>query len=96
MRQRLGPSWLAASAAATCGFLTTVALAFLDIRPIEWTALGGAIVAACTSALLGRIKAVETTAALAFTFACILLEWPILALAYALIRYWITGQAIGQ
>jgi hypothetical protein len=54
------------------------------------------VVAGASAALSGRGRTFDTIAAVGFTFACILLEWPLLTAAYVFVRYWTTGQAIGE
>jgi hypothetical protein len=77
-------------------WLVVVLLTALDLSPLGWALLAGGAVALSLAGLFGRRKAVDARLTLAFTPACILLGWPILAVASAAIRYWVSGQALGE
>jgi hypothetical protein len=95
MSRPRAPTWIAAASAAFIGWLFVVLLAVLDV-PFGWALLGGTVMAGAFAGLFARKRAVNAIAALGFTPACILLGWPILALVSVYVRYWITGDGIGE
>lgn len=61
-----------------------------------WLFVGLAASAAYVALKSQRLAAASWSAAAGYTFAFILLTWPLLWLAIGLIRYWITGQSLGD
>jgi len=72
-------SLLVAAAAAILGWALAALLVSLGIRPLGSVLLGCAIAAVAAATLYARARKRRPLEAFAFAFACILLEWPVLA-----------------
>lgn len=57
-----------------------MALIAAGVRPVGWVLLGVAVATGVTSALYARMGGMRPIELAAFTVACMLLEWPVLAL----------------
>ncbi len=96
MPPRRTSAWTFAVLAAFAGFLVALLLGMVGVRPAGWAVLAGVVTAAVAAAALAGRGGVPPATVLGFTLACLLIEWPILGLVYAWVRYETTGQAIGQ
>jgi hypothetical protein len=96
MPPRRTPVWIVAITAAFVGSLLVILLGVLGVRPIGWAVLTGALSAEALGVLYGRRRAFRPAEVAGFTFACMLLEWPLVAIALVFVRYWVTGKAFDQ
>jgi hypothetical protein len=78
--RRHSRSWPPAAAAAFLGWLLVVVLLVVGVRPLGLVLLVSALVTIAATGLWARWRAVQPSVLAGFTFACIMLEWPILAL----------------
>jgi uncharacterized membrane protein YjjB (DUF3815 family) len=92
-RARLS-AWIPALVAAFLGAICTVLLGLLDVRPIEWAILAGALIAEALGFLYARARALRPIEVASYTFACVLIGWPLFGFLFVLVRYWITGQTL--
>jgi hypothetical protein len=74
--------------AAFAGFLLAVLLLVVGLRPLGWVLLAVAVATVALATLYGRARSVKPAEALGFTFACIVLEWPVLGFATLLVLSW--------
>jgi hypothetical protein len=81
-------SWARAAAAALLGWLFVVLLLILGVRPLGWVLCGAAVSALALALLYARARRLNPFQVFAFAFACIMLEWPVLALLILLILSW--------
>jgi hypothetical protein len=86
------PTWIAAVTAALLGWLFALMLILAGLHALGWVVLCGLAVAGAAAVLSGRFENVDPLAAVGFTYACLVLEWPMLTIAYVLIYSWITGE----
>jgi predicted exporter len=88
MLARRVPAWLLGVLSALAGFLLAMLLGFLGVRPIGWAAVAGVALAVTAALTLAeRVSGVEPKTALGVVVTSLVIEWPILALLYAWIRY---------
>jgi hypothetical protein len=94
--RRPGPPelWVGIFAAALGGIIGW-SLVFAG-GELWWILVGLATAAAYVAVRSQRLAAASWSAAAGYTFAFILLTWPFLWFAIGLIRYWITGQSLGD
>jgi hypothetical protein len=92
-RARLS-AWIPALAAAFLGAICAVLFGLLGVRPIEWAILAGALIAEALGFLYARAKGLKSVEVASYTFACILIGWPVFGFLFVLVRYWITGQTL--
>jgi len=78
-------SWVVAAAAAFLGWLFAVLLLVLGVRPLGWALCGAAVSALALAALYALARRLRPFEVAGFAFACIMLEWPVLALVTLLI-----------
>jgi hypothetical protein len=86
------PTWIAAVTAALLGWLFALALIFMGVQPLAWVVLGGLAMAGAAAVLSGRFENVDPLVAVGFTYACLVLEWPILTIASFVVSSWISGE----
>jgi uncharacterized membrane protein YjjB (DUF3815 family) len=92
---RARPStWIPAVIAAFLGAICAVLLGLLGVRPIEWAILAGALIAEALGFLYARAKALWPIEVVSYTFACVLIGWPLFGFLFVLVRYWLTGQTL--
>jgi hypothetical protein len=81
-------SWLVAVVAAFVGWLLATLLLVIGARPLGWVVLGAAVVTLAAALLYARARALRPSEVAAFSFACILLSWPVLGFVTLLIVSW--------
>jgi hypothetical protein len=90
-------AWLFSAAVALVGFLLLVLVVILVGTPIAWEVpvgfLFGTPVAAALCSRSIRMRWLEI---FGYTFALVLLCWPVLTFLAYFVRYWLTGKAIGN
>lgn len=76
----------------------TVGWVLLYVGVPIWVALivAVALAAACTALLAARVRSLRAAELLALMPAFALLTWPPLWLIVILVRYWLTGQSVGN
>jgi hypothetical protein len=72
--------WLASIVAALAGWLFVVLLLGIGLRPLGAALALGFVCALAVATAYALTRRRSVAAVLAFTFACALLEWPLLAL----------------
>jgi hypothetical protein len=88
-RWHVARSWGIAATAAFLGWLLALLLATVGVRP-GGLVLGIAGVGLLTvSTLYARVRGLRPFEVFGYTFACIVLEWPILFVATTVIGVWI-------
>ncbi len=79
------------------GFLAFVLVLIIVGTPVAWEVFAGFVigtpVAAAVCAHRLRVGRLES---LGYTFALVLLSWPVLAFMGLIVRYWVTGKAFGN
>jgi uncharacterized membrane protein YjjB (DUF3815 family) len=73
-------SWVAAAVAAFLGWLFATLLLVAGMRPLGWVLLAAAVVTLAVTTLYARASRFRPFEVFGFTFAYIVLEWPLLAL----------------
>lgn len=81
-------SWLVAAVAALLGWLLATLLLVVGARPLGWVVLGAAVVTLTGAMLYARVRRCALTEAAAFSFACMVLSWPVLGFVTLLILSW--------
>jgi hypothetical protein len=81
-------SLLAAAVAAFVGWLLATLLLVVGLRPLGWVLLAAAAVTLVAVMLYARVRALRPSEVAAFSFACMMLEWPILGFVTLLILSW--------
>jgi hypothetical protein len=85
--------WLVGAPAALIGWLFVVLLAVVGVRPV-WLVLLAAVVATLAlTTLYERRWGFRPFEVFSYTFACIVLEWPVLFLVTLVIAYWVSPPA---
>lgn len=79
---------MVAAAAAFFGWLFAVLLLVLGVRPLGWVLCGAGLSALALAALYALWRRLRPFEVAGFAFACIMLEWPILALMTLLVLSW--------
>lgn len=88
---------LFSATAALVGFLLLTTFLVIVGLPVGWAPLVAlAIGTPVVAALCVRRTALSAAEVGAYTFAFVLLGWPVLGFAALFVRYWITGQTIGN
>lgn len=77
-----------AAAAAFLGWLLATLLLVVGIRPAGWVLLGSAAVTLIAATGYARVTTLGAAEVAAFSFACILLSWPVLGLVTLLVFSW--------
>ena len=72
--------WCVAGVAAVLGWLLVVLLLVVGARPLGWVALLAAAVTLAAAMLYARIRALQASLVGAFSFAFMVLSWPLLGL----------------
>jgi hypothetical protein len=81
-------SWAVAGVAAFVGWLLAVLLLLVGLRPLGWVLLAAAVTSLALVTLYARARAFRPWEVFGFSFACIVLEWPVLGLVTLLILSW--------
>jgi hypothetical protein len=81
-------SWVVAAVAAFLGWPFAVLLLVVGARPLGWVLIAAAVATVAAATLYARPRSFRTVEVFGFAFACIMLEWPILALVTLLILSW--------
>jgi len=81
-------SWRAAAVAATLGWSLATLLLVVGVRPLGWVVLGTAALTLTAAMVYARASALRPSEVVGFSFACIVLAWPVLAFATLLILSW--------
>lgn len=90
-------AWLFSAAAAFVGFLALALVLILVGTPVAWeVAVGFVVGTPAAAALSSHWTKLRWFELFGYTFALVLLSWPVLAFAAYFVRYWITGKAIGN
>lgn len=85
-------SWVVAATAALLGWLVAVLLtAVVGVRPGWMVLLGAAMTTLALVPLYARIRGFGRFEVIAYTSACIVLEWPVLFLVTLAVAYWVGG-----
>jgi hypothetical protein len=88
-------AWLVSLGAAFVGWLVVVLIVLTDLG--AGRLLIATVIATPTlPALYARTTTLRAVEVWGFTFASMLLGWPILWFATVIVRYWITGEPIGE
>jgi hypothetical protein len=87
---------LFSAGAAFVGFIALAGFLVVDVRPGPGPLLAFAVATPTLAAFCARKVAVRAPEIWGFTFGCVLLGWPVLAFAALIVRYWITGQSLGN
>ncbi len=81
-------SWLVAAVAAVLGWLLATLLLIVGARPLGWVVLGAAVFTVAAAALYARARALRPSEVAAFSFAAMVLSWPVLGFVTLLILSW--------
>jgi hypothetical protein len=81
-------SWGIGLAAALLGWLALTVLLLAGVRPLGWVLLSVVVATLVGAALYASARALERFEVVGFTFACMLLAWPPLALVTLLLLSW--------
>jgi hypothetical protein len=82
-------SWLVAGIAAFLAWLLAVLLLVMGVRPLGWVLLGVAAFTLAVVMLYARARALRPSEVVAFSFACIVLEWPLLWFPTLVVLTWV-------
>jgi hypothetical protein len=89
-------AWLVSLGAAFVGWLAVVLIVLTDLRFGLWPLFATVVATPTLPALYARTTSLRAVEVWGFTFASMLLGWPILWFATVIVRYWITGEPIGE
>lgn len=82
-------SWRVAAVATILGWLLATALLIVGARPLGWVVLGSGLVTLAGAILYARARGLRLSEVAAFSFACMVLAWPILGFLSLFILSWV-------
>jgi hypothetical protein len=81
-------SWLVAAVAAILGWLLATVLLIVGARPLGWVVLGSGVVTLAAATLYARVRGLRLFEVAAFSFACMVLAWPVVGFLSLFILSW--------